>query len=68
MDDEPALLLLQIVYEVNVEETVGVPQIVPFVEPIESPLGSAGLISNPLISPPELMGCTSVMAVPFRNE
>ena len=68
VEDEPALLLPQIVYEVSAEATVGVPQMVPLVEPIERPLGRAGLISNPLISPPVLMGCTSAMAVPFTNK
>ena len=67
VDDEPALLLPQIVYEVSAEAVVGVPQIVPLVEPMERPLGRDGLISNPLISPPVLMGSTSAMVVPFTN-
>ena len=68
VDDEPALLLPQIVYEVSAEATVGVPQIVPLVEPMARPVGKAGLISNPLISPPVLMGCASAMVVPLRNK
>ena len=50
-EDEPPLLLAQIVYDLNVIIDVGVPQIVPLLVPKDSPLGSVELIAHEVIVP-----------------
>ena len=50
-EDEPPLLLAQIVKVLSVINEVGVPQIVPLLVPNVKPLGSAGLIAQEVIAP-----------------
>ena len=50
-EDEPPLLLAQMVNVLSVIKEVGVPQIVPLLVPKERPLGSAGEISHEVIAP-----------------
>ena len=50
-EDEPPLLLAQIVKVLSVINEVGVPQIVPLLVPNDKPLGSAGEIAHDVIAP-----------------
>ena len=50
-EDEPPLLLAQIVKVLSVINEVGVPQIVPLLVPNDKPLGSAGEIAQEVIAP-----------------
>ena len=51
-DTEPPVLLAQTVYVIGVNcTTVGVPQIVPLLEPNERPVGRLGDISQLVIAP-----------------
>ena len=50
-EDEPPLLLAQIVNVLSVINELGVPQIVPLLVPNVKPLGSAGLIAQEVIAP-----------------
>ena len=50
-EDEPPLLLAQIVNVLSVINEVGVPQIVPLLVSKVKPLGSAGLIAQEVIAP-----------------
>ena len=50
-EDEPPLLLAQMVNVLSVINEVGVPQIVPLLVPNVKPLGSAGLIAHEVIAP-----------------
>ena len=50
-EDEPPLLLAQIVKVLSVINDVGVPQIVPLIVPKFSPLGRAGEIAHEVIAP-----------------
>ena len=50
-EDEPPLLLAQIVNVLSVINEVGVPQIVPLLVPNVKPLGSAGEIAHEVITP-----------------
>ena len=66
-DEEPPELLAQTVYVVEACSTVGVPQMLPLVEPNERPLGKAGLISQDVTAPPPLEGVLVVIAVLLVN-
>ena len=50
-EDEPPLLLAQIVKVLSVIKEVGVPQIVPLLVPKERPLGRVGEIAQEVIAP-----------------
>ena len=50
-EDEPPLLLAQMVKVLSVIMEVGVPQMVPLLVPNDSPLGSAGEIAHEVIVP-----------------
>ena len=50
-EDDPPLLLAQMVNVLNVINEVGVPQIVPLLVPNDRPLGSAGEIAHEVIVP-----------------
>ena len=50
-EDEPPLLLAQMVNVLSVIKDVGVPQIVPLLVPKDRPLGKAGLIAHEVIAP-----------------
>ena len=50
-EDEPPLLLADIVNVLSVINDVGVPQIVPLLVPNVKPLGNAGLIAQEVIAP-----------------
>ena len=50
-EDEPPLLLAQIVNVLSVIKEVGVPQIVPLLVPNDKPLGRAGEIAHEVIVP-----------------
>ena len=50
-EDQPPLLLPQIVNVLSAIKEVGVPQIVPLLVPNERPLGSAGLMAQEVIVP-----------------
>ena len=50
-EDEPPLLLAQMVNVLSVIMEVGVPQIVPLLVPNDKPLGSAGEIAHEVIAP-----------------
>ena len=50
-EDEPPLLLAQIVKVLSVINEVGVPQIVPLLVPNDRPLGRVGLIAQEVIAP-----------------
>ena len=51
VEDEPTELFAQITYTSPAIITLGVPQIVPFVDPIFMPLGSIGSLSHEVMSP-----------------
>ena len=50
-EDQPPLLLAQIVNVLSDIKEVGVPQIVPLLVPKDRPLGSAGLMAHEVIVP-----------------
>ena len=50
-EDEPPLLLAQIVNVLSVINEVGVPQMVPLLVPKDKPLGKAGLMAHEVIVP-----------------
>ena len=50
-EDEPPLLLAQIVKVLSVIKEVGVPQIVPLLVPNDKPLGRVGEIAQEVIAP-----------------
>ena len=67
-ESEPPLLLAQIVYAAAVVwRTVGVPHMLPFVEPKDKPFGSEGDISHEVTSPPPAAGVFVVIVVPFSS-
>ena len=67
-DEEPPELLAHTVYVVEDCSTVGVPQMLPLVEPNERPLGKAGLISHEVTAPPLAVGVVVVMAEFLVND
>ena len=50
-EDEPPLLLAQMVNVLSVIKDVGVPQIVPLLVPKDKPLGRVGEIAHEVIAP-----------------
>ena len=67
-EDEPPLLLAQIVNVFSVINEVGVPQIVPLLVPKFSPLGRAGEIAHDVIAPEPVrvaFSGRSLLACPF---
>ena len=67
-ESEPPELLAQIVYSTAVVcSVVGVPQMLPLVEPKDRPVGRLGLISHDVTVPPLTVGVLVVMVVPFSR-
>jgi hypothetical protein len=67
-EDQPPLLLAQIVNVLSDIKEVGVPQIVPLLVPKDRPLGSAGLMAHEVIVPEPVsvaLSGKSVLDCPF---
>ena len=67
-EDQPPLLLAQIVNVLSDIKEVGVPQIVPLLVPKDRPLGSAGLMAHEVIVPGPVsvaLNGKSVLDCPF---
>ena len=61
----PPVLVAVTVYEVEVEVTVGVPEMAPVVVENERPEGNDGEIDHEVTAPPLEVGVAVVMAVPL---
>ena len=67
-EEEPPELLAQTVYVVEACSIVGVPQMLPLVEPKESPFGKAGLMAHEVTGPPLAVGVLVLMAELLVND
>ena len=61
----PPVLVAVTVYEVEVEVTVGVPEMAPVVVENDRPAGNEGEIDHEVTAPPLEVGVTVVIAVPL---